>query len=118
MTPLDFHARVAANEELIGRVSALLAEHWDPEARFRAPNGACDPSSHARAVLGILAAGGPAAQVMGYLRYAEEELLGAAVSNGQLRGAIANRIWAWSWEQEPMPGEPGSIIPSRNTAGA
>ena len=108
-----FHARAAANEELIRRVGALLAEHWDRAGRFQAPNGAYDATSHARAILAIFAGGGPPAQAIGYLRHAEEEALGAPVSTGQERGEVIDLIWAWSWDREPLPGDPGAILADR-----
>ena len=118
MSRRDFHARAGANEQLIARVAALLAEHWDPERRFRAPDGLYDASSHARAVLSILAGGGPAAQVVGYLRQAEEEVLGDAVSTAPERWALADLVWAWSWDREPLPGDPGAAIPRRDRGAA
>ena len=94
-------------------VAALLAEHWDRTARFQAPNGACDATSHARAILAIFAGGGPPAQAIGYLRHAEEEALGAPVSTGQERGAMVDLIWAWSWDRQPLPGDPGATLADR-----
>ena len=44
-------------------------------------------------VCGILAAGGSAAEVRGYLRREEEGLLGEARSEGPTRGSIAATAW-------------------------
>ncbi|MGH7719273.1 MAG: hypothetical protein ACREON_10560 [Gemmatimonadaceae bacterium] len=98
---LHFHARADANEELIARVASLLAREWDPAREFRAPDGSGDPAAHARTLLAILAGGGGAAQVVGYLRRAEEEILGVARSTGAARWSLADQIWHWSWNREP-----------------
>ena len=107
---IDFHARADANDELIARVAALMAEHWQPQDRFRAPNGATDAATHARVVLGIAAGGGSAAQIVGYLRRAEEDAFGDPLSSAQMRWALADLISAWSWNREPLPGDPGELI--------
>ena len=114
----DFHARADANEDLIARVAAVLVEHWDAEGRFHAPNGETNPASHARAVLAILGGGGGPAQVVGYLRTAEEEAFGEPVSGAQMRWALADLFWAWSWNREPLDGDPGASVLRRDRGAA
>ena len=101
--PIDLHARAAGNAELVARVAELLAAYWDPAEELRAPDDSTSSEAHARAVLGILAAGGPAADVMGYLRRAEEATLSAARTTGRERWAIASVIERWSWGRDPLP---------------
>ena len=101
--PIDLHARAAANPELVARVAEVLATYWDPANEFRAPDDSTSSEAHARAVLGILAAGGPAADVMGYLRRAEAATLGAPRTTGRERWAIASAIERWSWGRDPLP---------------
>ena len=92
-----------ANPELVARVAEVLATYWDPANEFRAPDDSTSSEAHARAVLGILAAGGPAADVMGYLRRAEAATLGAPRTTGRERWAIASVIERWSWGRDPLP---------------
>jgi len=101
--PIDLHARAAANPDLVARVAELLTAFWDPREEFDAPNGSSSSEAHARAALGILAAGGPAADVMGYLRRAEEAALGAPRTTGRDRWAISIVIERWSWGRDPLP---------------
>ena len=101
--PIDLHARAAGNPELVARVAELLATYWDPAEEFRSPDDSTSSEAHARAVLGILAAGGPAADVMGYLRRAEVATLSAARTTGRERWAIASVIERWSWGRDPLP---------------
>ena len=101
--PIDLHARAAANPELVARVAEVLAAYWDPAHEFRAPDDSTSSEAHARAVLGILAAGGPAADVMGYLRRAEAAALDTPCTSGRERWAIATVIERWSWGRDPLP---------------
>ena len=101
--PIDLHARAADNPELVARVAELLAAFWDSSEEFRAPDDSTSSASHARAVLGILAAGGPAADVMGYLRRAEAATLSEPRTTGRERWAIASVIERWSWGRDPLP---------------
>jgi hypothetical protein len=110
--PIDLHTRAAANPELVARVAELLTTFWDPAHEFDAPDGSSSSEAHARAVLGVLAAGGPAADVMGYLRRAEEGALGAPRTTGRERWAIATVIERWSWGREALPAH-GSDAPVR-----
>ena len=100
---IDLHARAASNPELVARVAELLAAFWDPAKEFRAPDDSTSSEAHARALLGILAAGGPAADAMGYLRRAEEAALGTPRTSGRERWAIATVIERWSWGRDPLP---------------
>ena len=101
--PIDLHARAADNPELVARVAELLATYWDPDEEFRAPDDSTSSEAHARAVLGILAAGGPAADVMGYFRRAEAATLSEPRTTGRERWAIASVIERWSWGRDPLP---------------
>lgn len=90
--PLDRRARAGGNPELVRRVAELLALRWDPDAEFATPDGDPHPEAHAATVLGILAAGGRRAEVVGYLRRAEESALGAVRSTGATRWEVAEAI--------------------------
>ena len=88
--------------DIVEKVEELLARDWDPDgaiaraARDIVPYDDARPSSlrdYAAAVCGLLAAGGSAAEVRGYLRRVEEELLGEARSEGPTRGSIAVTAW-------------------------
>ena len=105
--PLDRRARAGGNPALVIAVARLLASRWDPAGEFATPDGADTPEAHAAAVLGILAAGGRRAEVVGYLRSAEEAALGAPRSTGELRWALAEEIKALVLDT-PVSGEPGA----------
>ena len=90
----DRRARAGANPEVVRRVTALLAERWDPAGEFAAPDGPRTPAAHAAAVLGILAAGGRASEVIGYLRRAEEDVYVLPRSTAEVRHALATAVEA------------------------
>lgn len=93
MTDISYYARAAADPAVIAEVAAQLKSTWDPKGEFTAPDGERNTEAHARTVVGILGTGQNEAAVMGYLRYAEEQALGAARSTGQQRKAIAQAAW-------------------------
>jgi hypothetical protein len=88
-----FYAKAAGQPAVIAASAKVLAERWDPEARFEAPDGTCNAESHASAVLGILGTGLDLAAVSDYFRRAEEAALGDAVSDGGLRYALGHAAW-------------------------
>lgn len=88
------YARAAADPALVARVAADLAE-WDAAGEFLAPDDSAEPASHARAILGILAAGGQPSAVIGYLRHCEMNTLGQARTTAAERNERAERIWRW-----------------------
>jgi hypothetical protein len=113
--PIDLYVS-GQNAALLHRVSELLAAHWDPRAEFLGPptylNASGDivspeqprmPETHAEVVLALYAAGGPQADVVGYLRRAEEAALGRARTNTGQRWALAALIWRWGQGHEPIP---------------
>ena len=89
-----YYARACADEALVAQIATDLAS-WDPDCIFRAPDDSTAPESHARAILGILAAGGQPAAIKGYLRHAEINALGAPRSTSEERGDRADRISRW-----------------------
>lgn len=89
-----FYAQAAGQPAVIAAVAKVLAERWDPEARFEAPDGTCHAESHASAVLGILGTGLDLAAVAGYFRRAEEAALDEAVSDGGAVRAGTRRVGA------------------------
>ena len=91
-TPLDRLARAADRPDSVATVAALLRAEWDAAAEFTAPDGERMAASHARALLGVLAAGGRQSELVGYLRRAEEAALGEPRSDGGFRWALAERI--------------------------
>jgi hypothetical protein len=101
---IDRRARGGDNPALVAAVASLLAARWDPASEFATPDGADTPEAHAAAVLGILAAGGRRAEVVGYLRTAEEAALGAPRSSGEVRWSLAEEIKALVLDT-PVPGE-------------
>jgi hypothetical protein len=105
--PLDRRARAGGNLALVTTVARLLAARWDPTGEFATPDGADTPEAHAAAVLGILAAGGRRAEVVAYLRRAEEAALGAPRSTGELRWALTEEIKALVLDT-PVSGEPSA----------
>ncbi|AHG92830.1 hypothetical protein J421_5295 (plasmid) [Gemmatirosa kalamazoonensis] len=92
--PLDRLARAGTNPEIVRQVAVLLAERWDPGAELAAPDGTCEPAAHAGAVLGVLGGGGPLADVVGYLRRAEEDRFVFPRSTAAERWALAEAIHA------------------------
>jgi hypothetical protein len=97
-----YHARLAFEPAVLAEVAQLLATHWDWDgALVRGAQQVETPDpwqprsldEYALAVCGILAAGGPEAQVMGYLRREEEKLLGAARTTGEERSELARAAW-------------------------
>ena len=90
--PRARRARAGTNPDVIRRVAALLAARWDPDAEFAAPDGARTAEAHAAAVLGVLSAGGSRAEVVGYLRCAEEDLLVFPRSTAEQRWALAEEL--------------------------
>jgi hypothetical protein len=106
---MDEHARAASDSELVARVSELLANHWDPSREFVAPNGSTDPSAHAKALLAIIESGGPAAELVGYLRRAEEVALEQTRTRTGFRWAIATTIWRWSRGLDALPNNGGDV---------
>ena len=90
--PLDRRARAGANPALVARVAGLLAARWDPRHEFVTLVGESAPEAHAAIVLGILAAGGRRAEVVGYLRDREAAALGAPRSTGGTRWALVEEI--------------------------
>lgn len=109
MASLDKHARAASDSELVARVSELLAAHWDASREFRAPDGSTDPSAHAVALLVIMESGGPAAELVGYLRRAEEASLEHTRTRTGFRWAISMAIWRWSHGLDPLPNHGGDV---------
>jgi hypothetical protein len=89
---LDRRAHAAEHPDVVREVAALLAARWDPDAELAAPDGARAPTSHASAVLAIYAAGGSPAEVMGYLRRAEEARFVFPRSTGEARAALAQAV--------------------------
>ena len=88
-----YYARAGADPVLIQAVATELRARWDPAGEFAAPDEERDPDAHARAILGMLATGADIAAVMGYLRRAEEAVLGVPRSTAHERHALAERIW-------------------------
>ena len=93
MTLARYYARAGGDPTLITTVAAELQDRWDPQSEFQAPDGEYTPTSHALAVLGILATGGDTAAVKGYMRRAEITALGEPRTTSEERGAIAEWIW-------------------------
>ena len=102
MTFPRYHGRASSMPDIVEKLEALLARDWDADgelvraARDIVPYDDARPNTlrdYAAAVCGILAAGGSAAEVRGYLRRVEEELLGEARSEGPTRGSIAVTAW-------------------------
>ncbi len=129
MKPIDLH--VSGQElALLHRVAELLAAYWDPQAEFAAPavylNAAGSPvtpgdrraaMAHGEVILAMYAAGGPQADVVGYLRHAEEEALGRARTTTGQRWALAAVIWRWSHGHEPVPASGRDAEPFARRAG-
>ena len=78
MTLERSYARAGGDPLLIAWVAAELRASWDPAEEFVAPDGERSATSHALAILGMLATGGDTARVKGYLRRAEVTALGEA----------------------------------------
>ena len=89
---LDRRAHAAGHPDVVRRVAALLVERWDPRGELTAPDGERAPVSHATAVLALYAAGGSPAEVMGYLRRAEEARFVFPRSTGEARAALAQAV--------------------------
>jgi phosphoglycerate dehydrogenase-like enzyme len=106
--PLDRRARAAQNPAVVRGVAALLAARWDPAREYRAPDGATTPEAHARAVLGILGAGGRGSEVMGYLRRAEEAVFVFPRSTAEERAALAQAVEALVLASPAGPTPPGA----------
>ena len=101
MTSTAFPAD-AFDGPVIAEVAALLVTTWDPNGRIirnavsRRGQDSSEPRSYteyATVSCGIAAAGGSQAAVMGYLRQEEEALLGASMTTGKERGAVARGVW-------------------------
>jgi len=104
-----YHGRAAFQPETLGQAARLLAACWDPDgalARAMAtrPEGPdpTRPRTMADAALescGILAAGGPEAQVSGYLKREEMALLhepaddAERVARRERRQGVALALW-------------------------
>lgn len=93
MTQARYYARAGGDATLIAAVAAELQRRWAPHSEFQAPDGEYAATSHALAVLGILATGGNTAAVKGYLRRAEITELGEPRTTSEERCAIADWIW-------------------------
>ena len=93
MTQARFYARAGGDPALIAAVAHELETRWDPRCEFEAPDGKHAAASHAAAILGMLAADGSPAAVKGYLRRAEEAVLGQARTTSSERAAFADQIW-------------------------
>lgn len=107
--PLDRRARAGANPALLARVAELLVARWDPRRELVTPDGQTAPMAHAAAIVGILAAGGRRAELVGYLRDRETAALGAPRSTGGTRWALAEEIreLVLTTPVPPVPSEPG-----------
>ena len=93
MMEARYYARAGGDPVLIAAVANELEAQWDPNREFAAPDGEHRATSHAAAILGMLAADGSPNGVKGYLRRAEEAALGAARTTSPERGALAEQIW-------------------------
>jgi phosphoglycerate dehydrogenase-like enzyme len=105
---LDRRARAVQNPDVVRAVAALLAERWDPAQEYCAPDGATAPEAHARAVLGIVGAGGRGSEVMGYLRRAEEAVFVFPRSSTGERAALAQSVEALVLASPAEPAPPGA----------
>ena len=88
-----YYARAGGDPALIAAVAQKLEAVWDPHGEFEAPDGKRLATSHAAAILGMLAADGSPAAVKGYLRRAEEAALGEARTISGERAALADEVW-------------------------
>ena len=93
MTQARFYARAGGDPALITAVAHELESHWDPHGEFEAPDGKRVAASHAAAILGMLTADGSPVAVKGYLRRAEEAVLGEARTTSSQRAELADKIW-------------------------
>jgi hypothetical protein len=90
----DLLGRAGTRPDIVTRVAQVLAARWDPDAELAAPDGERTAEAHAAAVLGILGAGGPLADVVAYLRRAEEDRFVFPRSTAAARWATAEHVRA------------------------
>jgi|GEM_PF-3413155 phosphoglycerate dehydrogenase-like enzyme len=105
---LDRRARAVQNRDVVRAVAALLAERWDPARAYHEPDGATAPEAHARAVLGIVGAGGRGSEVIGYLRRAEEAVFVLPRSSAKEQAGLARSVEALVLAAAAEPAPPSA----------